>query len=307
MLKSSVFLVIFCFSFASLFANCTDIIQHARQSVNFPKDVKTAQERGDYKTAATQLRELIRNKPHADYYLLLAVNHLLDQQEEEAFKSYLECLERAEWQSGKQPSATEQEIFNSLFQIYLEKPQELEVSVKSALQEHPDFHLVQYFYASTCANQHKFEPFFYLFYQSYKAYPESHFAHKTKGVVSSLLYQRARNLDAREQFRKKAITHFTKALEIMPKDTSVHRMLLSTSTEVDRQEVVRAVIEAVVGQNIVIVRHEIPFYVNHALMAKMPDLADRLIDKAKSWYEYSRILQEMQNQVNMYKQESQKK
>ena len=288
MLKSVLFILFF-----TLQAGC-----HAEIAV--PPAVKALQEKGDYKGASSELKAMIQKQPRAEYFLLLAENYLYDQQEEEAFLAYLQCLSHAEVKSLV-PSKREQEHFDSLFTVYLERPQELEVEVKKVLDKHPNSYLVQYFLAAALANKRDFGPFFRLFYQSYINYPESFMAHKTKGVVASLLYNRARELDARERQRVAAIEHFTSALKLMPKDKGLHRMLLATCSEKDREAVVRLVIETIVHNNVVVLRQEIPFYVNHALMVQNPELAQLLLDKAKSWYEYSRILQELQTQIDQQK------
>lgn len=301
MLKSTFFKLFFLLQFAHLLADDSDFALRARAEISCPAPVKLAQEKGDFKAAELELRSLIQKNPRSDLYLLLAVNYLLDQQEEAAFKAYMQCLEIAPVKSGKKPSPAEQELYDALFSLYLDKPQELEVEAKKVMKAHPDSRLAQYFLAASFANQRQYEPFFYLFYQSYTAYPDNHMAHKTKGVVASLLFQRSRDIETREKWRRDAIDHLKRALALMPKDKGLHRMLLTTASDKDRTVLVELVIRTIVDHNIVIGRQEIPYYVNHALMVQKPELAQLLIDKAKSWYEYSRIIEQMQTQIDQQK------
>ena len=87
----------------------------------------------------------------------------------------------------------------------------------------------------------------------------------------------------------------------MPQDTALHKMLIYTSSDKDRKQAVQFVIESIIKNNVQLGRGEIPFYINHALWQDEVDLAERLLEKANSWYEYSRIIDQMQESISQHK------
>ena len=122
-------------------------------------------------------------------------------------------------------------------------------------------------------------------------------SYKTQGVIASLILQRAKTAEEKEQWRKKALISLGHALELCPQDTGLHKMLIYTASEKEKKQVLQLVIRKIVEENTVLARALIPFYVNHAIDANELELAQQLLDKAKTWYEYSRIIQEMQDLI----------
>lgn len=283
----------------SLFGDC---LAKSKSNVLCPKEVRELLDAGSYKEAQNALQKLTQKNPTSDHYLLLAISYLLDQQEEAAFMAYVKCLDFAPKKMGQTLSTKEKAASDELMALYVTNNPEFEKRVDKVMQEHPDYTYCQFFFASHLANQHKFEPFFYLFYQAYMAYPDSHMAHKTKGVVASLLFQRAKSLEEKDIWRKKALEHFAKGMALLPEDRALHKMMIYTAADSERKAIVHQVIEQICQADVKIPRGELAFYINHALWVDETLLAERLIDKAKSWYEYSRMLQEMQQLVDTHKQ-----
>lgn len=298
-MKNVLIFFIFVAASSSLFGDC---LAKAKATVLCPKEVRELLDAGNYKEAQNALQKLIQKNPTSEHYLLLAVSYLLDQQEEAAFITYVKCLDQAPKKTGQTISAKEKMASDELMALYVANNPEFEKRVEKVMQEHPDYSYCQFFFASSLANQHKFESFFYLFYNSYLSYPDSHMAHKTKGIVASLLFQRAKSLEEKETWRKKALEHFAKSMTLLPEDRALHKMMIYTAADSERQAVVHQVIDQICQANVKIPRGELAFYINHALWVNETLLAERLIDKAKSWYEYSRMLQEMQQLVETHKQ-----
>lgn len=257
---------------------------------------------GDYKAAIEEIKALIAKKPTAEFYLNLAVLQLQDQQEEEAFKTYLLCLENTAAKQNTMSSA-EKAKFDELLALYFANSEELQSKVAATLKSNPNYLQCQFFLASQAANERRYEPFFYLFYQSYCQYPDCHMAHKTKGVIASLILQRARSLEEKDLWRNRALTSLNRAMNICPEDIGLHRMYMFTASDKERKEAVQKVFALVLDKNIQIPRTEIPLYIQYALAVDELNRAELLLDKAKTWYEYSRIIQQMQELITQAKAE----
>ncbi|MCE5293136.1 MAG: hypothetical protein LLF94_00795 [Chlamydiales bacterium] len=266
-------------------------------------NVQDAINQGNYKAAIKELERLSAIKATPELLLQLAVCQLEDQQEEAAFKTYLQCLEIVPVAEPVVMSAREKTAYNELLELYFANSQELPAKVEATLQKHPDFLHCQFLMASMSANARKYEPFFYIFFQSYVAYPNCHMSHKTKGMISTLILQRAKSIEEKEVWRTKAIHSFGLAITLCPEDLNLHKMILHTATEKERATSLQLIMTQVFANNVKIPRSEIPFYIRHALDLNQIDLAQQLLDKAQTWYEYSRILQEMQDLISQHKAE----
>lgn len=296
---------LFLLSFSQLVADSSDVAstlsEKIRKNVSCPVSIFKAQQQGDYKAAILELQSLISKKPTSELYLSLAVCQLQDQQEEEAFKTYMLCLEKAKSQQNKTVSSSEKTTYDELLALYIANSPDLDTKLATTLKDHPDYTQCQFFLASSMANSRKFEPFFYLFYQSYCSFPDCHMSHKTQGVIASLILQRAKSLQEKDLWRKQALGSLGLALKQCPQDTGLHKMLIYTASDKERKQVVQMVIQEVIAKDVQIARGEIPFYINHALWVEEPGLAQQLLDKAKTWYQYSRIIQEMQDLIDQNK------
>ncbi len=249
-------------------------------------------EQREYKQAIEQL--LQEKKPT----ISLPIAYLRDQQEEEAFVSYLDFLKRVEKSPLKAPSDAERARYSELFTLYLANDPKVDDELKGLPK---DYYMCQFLRASRLANQRKYEEFFTVFAESYIRYPDSHMALKTEGVIESLIFQRTKKPEAKEHWRKKALQSFRDSLQKNPHDVSLHKMIIYTASDNEKKEVISFVLTQIIEHNVEINRREIPFYINNALLVDEVLLAESLIDKAKTWYEYSRILDEMDQQVTQYK------
>lgn len=254
---------------------------------------------GDYKEAITDLK---KKTATADVLLNIALLQLKDQQEEEAFKTYLSCLEMAPIKSVAMSSG-ERAKYDELLKLYFANSEELQPKLEAVLKQHPDYLQCQFLLAAKAANERRYEPFFYLFYQSYCRHPDCHMAHKTKGVIASLILQRARGVEEKELWRKRALTELFTAITLCPEDTGLHRMYLFTASDKERKEAVEKLFGLIIEKNVQIPRAEIPMYIQHALAVDDYNQAQLLLDKTKTWYEYSRIIQQMQELIQQAKAE----
>ncbi len=286
----------------SLFALDAELqAKKVRKNISLPPSVVQAEEKGEYKDAIVALQSLLEKKQTAELYLALAVCLLRDQQEEEAFKAYIKCLELVKSNSPEKMQEREQVAFDELLSCYIANSPDLETKLAQTLTDYPNYLGCQFFLAAQSANQRKYEPFFYLFYQSYCSYPDSFMAHKTRGVVASLVLQRAKSPEEKAIFRIQALDAFKRAFVVCPQDIGLHKMLIYTACDTERKKVIELLLTVIVEKDIKLPRGEIPFYINHALLQDDVQRAELLLEKAKSWYEYSRIIQEMQEMILQHK------
>ncbi len=249
-------------------------------------------EQKEYKQAIEQLKK--ENVPT----LSLSIAYLRDQQEEEAFIAYMDLLKRAQKLAPKEPSEREVNRYNELFTLYLANDPKIDDELANLPN---DFYMCQFLKATRLANARKYEEFFTTFYESYIRYPDTHMAHKTEGVIASSIFQRAKEPEVKEIWRKRAIESFKISLKKNPHDISLHKMLIYTASDNEKKEILSFVCSEVLAHNVMLARREIPFYINNLLLVEEVLLAESLIDKAKTWYEYSRILDEMQELVAQHK------
>ena len=232
-----------------------------------------------------------------------------DQKEEEALSTYLQSLACFDTPSQRKISDQENESYKKIFQVYLQEstraPQEvaneLQDLVVPYLEKNPNHTTLHFMYAASLANLGKFEDFFFVFSQSYKEFPDHFMSHKTKGVLFVLLYEKATSQELRKKMNRAAILEMQKALHLYPEDVHVHKILFMLASSDNRKEIVDDVFGVIFSKNIQINRSLLPLYVNQALIMKDPDLAERFIEKARSWYETSRILQQLQQIVDEFK------
>lgn len=265
------------------------------------KHIEEMCDRADYKEAIQELQKQLSSSPKSDLYLALATIYLKDQQEEQALASFAQALKTAK-PVKKTPSSAELNLFKELLPIYLQQKEMIEERLTTVLKNHPDYLYVQFLSAAINANKRKFETFFTSFYRSYMAYPDCYMAYKSQGVLASLLLQRAREVEQKALWRKEALYYFRLACKEMPQDTGLYKMLICTAGPEEKKETVTFAIETIITTDTAIPRAEIPFYVQEALQIGNKDLAEKLVKKATSWYQYSRIIQEMQRQIDEYKE-----
>lgn len=232
----------------------------------------------------------LNKKTHLDQ----AIVYLHEQQEEKSFAIFFKALEEV---AGQQTTLSSQEkaLFDELLPLYLDTNYEEKLAAYA--EKYPDFCTIQFLAASSYANQHKFEPFFYLFYKAYQSFPKCYLSYKMQAVLATQIVQRAKTPEEKSSWRKRAMSNFYNAFQECPQDVSLHKMMLYTAENAEKKQALQIIINTIVSKNIQIARSELAFYVNHALGVRANQAAQSLIDKAKSWYEYSRIIDQLQQKI----------
>jgi tetratricopeptide (TPR) repeat protein len=299
------------FSFWSTFLSmhftlCTLLLSFGLWGTSEPSWKEYAEE-GDYGRAIELLnQEIARDKTShsSDLFVELACLYMKDQKEEEAFSTFLEALEGPPSESYEM-CQEEEEIYSKSLKLYLEEAQrpsqeiakELEGLLEPIVEAHPTYAHVRFILANAYANVGKWDLFFRHFYTSYKQKRDAFLAARTMGILNIKLFEKARTLEAKEEKRKKINEALQRALCLYNEDGSLYKLLIVFSPPDARKQVAREMIERIIQGNAVIVRSQIPFFVHEALELGSKELAARFLDRAASWYQYSRVIEEMRKVV----------
>lgn len=240
----------------------------------------------------------------------LAIAYYNDQDQERAFKTYLEALDETKVKASSElPVPQELSITDKALKIYMDQTpasagvaaQKIYKEFSPELSSHPDDCLLGFIVAAAYANLNKFDEFFDTFYRSYKACPDHWLSLKTKAVLHIKLLERARTDQEREAQKKMILENAIKSADKNPEDTSLYKMMMAYAPEGDKGKIISTYLNKIINNNIVIPRTEIAFYVQQAVSAKQYDLAQRFIDKAHEWYQYSQVLNAAQQYLDKYK------
>lgn len=235
----------------------------------------------------------------------LAIAYYKDQEHEKAFIAFLEAL----LTSNEQPataSKNETEAYQKALKIYLEdaglSPIETARKILGKFETHDqeikdDPHL-NFLIALSYANLGQYDRFFEKFYDSYVNNPQHFLVYKAKAALCIKLYERAKTLEERTAQADWIIRHAQKALELNPQDTSLYRMILGFTPPDKKANRLKTIIEKLIDRNIVVARQDIAYYNELAIFFQQYDLAQKFLDKARSWYAYSRVIHEAQEYLN---------
>jgi hypothetical protein len=242
----------------------------------------------------------------AQLEVVLATVYVKDQKEEEAFQMFLRALSDIPQKQAASPSKEELQIYNSSLPIYLEQAKcpasqaakELESKLEPVLTAHPEYDQVRFLFAAAKANQHQYEDFFYHFYKAYTQNQACFLAYRTLGILNIKLFEKARLIDEKEQRRQEMQKFLHLALKENVNDVALYKLLIVFSPAEARKKAVHEVLDMIVQNSVQVPRSDISFYVNEALVACEKESAERFLDKQATWYQYSRIIEEMRKVVS---------
>lgn len=236
----------------------------------------------------------------------LALAYERDQDLEKAFKVYLEALDMTVPKKPLTVTPEEQKLYDEALATYLghnsgagalETGKQILEQYGPLLEKKPDNYLLGFLIAAAYANFGLFDHFFEQFYESYQRYPDSHMALRTKAVLHIKLYEKARLATERESQRKAIFELANKAVQVNPNDSSLYKLMMTFSLENEKPRVVKESIEKLIAQDVQVPRADILFYVSAAMETKQKELAQQFLDKAKSWYPYSRVMNSAQELI----------
>lgn len=246
----------------------------------------------------------------AELMLKLSKAYLHDQDAEKAILSFLQALDWIIPHKISEISPEEQNLYQEAFKIYLDRagassPQEIAfkmlAATKPQLDAHPDFTLLRLLQAIAFANVGMFDDFFDSFYTAYHYHPDHYLVYKTKAILFIRLHERARIDQDRESWRKSALANLQEALERYPGDTSLYRLLLIFTPEEGKAKAIETWLQKIIESDLMISRSDVGFFVEQAVKEKKIALAQRLIDKSRRWYSYSRAINDAQEYLDKSK------
>lgn len=269
---------------------------------------------GDYKKAQEICVHYLNEASPQDVGLAktqLAIAYYKDQEHEKAFITFLEALEIP---SERSESVVEYETesYQDALKIYLEDAglSPLETARKilgkfeTAEQIKKDDAYLNFLIALSYANLGQYDRFFEKFYASYLKNSHHFLVYKAKAALSIKLYERAKTPEERTMQADCIIGYAQKAIELNPQDTSLYRMILGFVPSDKKAYWLQTIIQKLIDQNIMIARQDIAYYNELAIFFQQYDLAQKFLDKARSWYVYSRVINEAQQHLNQQRTQS---
>ncbi len=273
---------------------------------------ESLQEQDPKKKISLYMAELESSQPKqkGDLYVKLAQAYLMDQNLEQAFFAFLKALDSPSdlISKAKDPlSSQDESLYREALKIYLEHngpaaPQENGKKILAQYGEisrqHPEYYLLNFIMAAAYANLGQFSPFFETFYSSYKALPDHYLAYKIKAVIHIKIYERTGDLNEKEAQRKAILQNVEKAIKINQEDPGLYKFIMVFASENERQQVVTAALKQLVEGNAFVPRADIAFFVHQASLVHRLDLAQKLVDKARMWYAYSKVVEAAQEYID---------
>lgn len=229
--------------------------------------------------------------------LTLAKAYYQDQDQEKAFETFLESLEKADV-DDRPLDQDDETLYAEALGIYLDPHAQSTKETATAIlkkyaavvKEHPDYRQLAFLVGASYANGGQFSEFFDLFYHSYSAAPHHYLVYKTKAILHIKLFERASTQEAKDLQRQKILDDLTKAIEGYPQDHALYKMMVAFSPEKQKSKVLSSALKKIVDENIVVPRTDIGFYVEEAAKVQQFESAQLLLDKQREWYRYSRII-----------------
>lgn len=235
-----------------------------------------------------------------EWLMRLALAHYRDQDDVAAFSSYLAALEAVDALPIEQgtPSSEESSYCEKALNLYLNvegKPvREMAVHLgqtyRPIVEAHPEYHMLDFYVSAAYANLGMFDEFFERFFRCYQIYPRSFMAYKTKGILHLKLFERLVDTGQKETQRSLALRCFQRAKEENPQDSSLYRLAVTFASPGQRRAALRENLTHIVEQDIKTPRGDIQFFVEEAVRAHEIELGKRFLEKAKGWYQYSRVI-----------------
>lgn len=279
------------------------------------QQAESAYANGDFKESIKHYQTLIESAPKenlGDLKQKLAKAYYKDQNQEEAFQTFLDALDAAQV-SKQEPfiSDEEQQLYQKGLDIYFDlnggSPHEIAAKINATYRDvydkNPNYYLIGYLLATADANLGQFNEFFDLFYRSYIHFPDHFLAYKAKAILHIKLFERGYAGQEKEKERQYVLENLHLAGEKNPGDISLYKLIILFSIDQQKANAVVSYLNKIIGRNMIISRPDIVFYVQQAVLVNQLELAQKFIDKAAEWYQYSRVINSAQDYLNLKKKE----
>ncbi len=246
------------------------------------------------------------NSAYSASHLEIVKSYYTDQQQEKAFKFFLEALQVAPVHNEYCVTEEEHLLYGKALEIYLgskgghsqEGSQQILSRYVPILEKHLDYSQLAYIVALAHANQNNFTRFFEVFYSAFQKHPHHYLAYKTKAILWIKLFERELPGEIKESARAQIMKHLEIAVEMYPQDTSLYRLKILYAALSEKPKVVGESLNKIIHADIVIPRVELEFYLQQALSLNDREITRRFINKASEWYHFSRLIMAAREQFN---------
>ena len=123
-------------------------------------------------------------------------------------------------------------------------------------------------------------------------------AYRTKAILHIKLFEKARTSQEKAEQRQKILENLRLAEGVYPQDTSLYKLQITFSSDADKLKALQSSLQKIMSENMIVPRTDILFYVSEALEAKDKKLAQQFLDKAKEWYQVSRMIDTAQEMID---------
>lgn len=210
-----------------------------------------------------------------------------DQDQEGAFRGYVEVLEKAEIIPTPPMSQEEAAAYEEALSSYLKH-------VPLTTEGRADWYRVGFLLAAAEANRGEFESFFDRFYASYVHDPGHFLAFKTQAILHIKLFERAREEGERRRQRELVMMNLKRAEELYPADFSLYTMQIAFAAPEEKQANTREVLNKILKGEIIPSRSDTLQFLKIAESTKEKELIDSCFKKANQWYPDSRMIKLLQ-------------
>ena len=221
-----------------------------------------------------------------------------DQQRIEAQEAFLEALSLTPVADAAQASEAEQKIFLSLLPEYEDSIPSKEGSeqflhrIEEQIASHPSYASLEYYAAVSLANQGRMSEFFERFFLAFSRRPDCFLRWKTVGVLHVRLYEASSDEKLREHHRMEAVRWLKEAYARQRQDSGLPVKILFVLHPSERAAFLREIVAGIQTMESPMRRGDCFALIAQAVELGEKDLAKQLLEKAHTWYQYSRALSE---------------
>lgn len=237
----------------------------------------------------------------------LAKAHFIDQNQEMAFKVFIEALDELPPPPPEMPITPDELVaYNDALHLYLNhRPEEAKIFGKKIRDQflplvikHPEWTKLPFLVAIADANLSEFEHFFDLFYHAY-SHDKRHFlALKTKAILHIKLFERAKTPGDKERERVKILQYIKEAEIANPEDFSLYRLEIAYAMPDNKASTKMQVLNKILTLSIIPSRVDTLYFLKLAKDSDEPSLIKKWFSAANKWYPGSRSIQQLEENGN---------
>ncbi len=240
------------------------------------------------------------NPKNAEAHYRLAIAYYIDQELDEAFKHFLLALDTVETKKPRSLDKCREAIDFYVSQAGSD-PIRAATQLLTRYKDNTSKEMA-FILSMSYANLGEYGTFFKDFFEGFPYYSESFLAYKTRGILALRLAQHEKEQRQSSCYRQKAFEHLEAALASYPYDASLYKVLIFLAKEDNNDALIANYLQKIVEHTVKIARADIYLYVREAVTLDELDIAQKMINQAKVYYEYSRALVAAQDYLNQHRE-----